>query len=272
MEPTAMACLGLWSCRGESQSEAEARAVRRGAEWLLAIQGVNGSLGVAPALPTPGWTTAYAILLWNALELHAPARRRAAAWLLEQKGQAVAVDAVDLGTIVGHDPTLVGWPWVEGTHSWIEPTAMAMLALDREGYGEHPRVAEGMRVVLNRALAQGGWNCGNTSVFGRQLRPHPGPTGLALLALAVCARGDRPRSVDRAIAYLRRTLPEVRAPISLGWGLLGLRAWNACPAEAADWLGESYSLHAGRRDVITGLSLLLLAHGDAPFDPGEPRS
>ena len=93
-------------------------------------------------------------------------------------------------------------------------------------------------MVLNRALAQGGWNYGNTSVFGRQLRPQPGPTGLALLALAAQASKHRPRSVDPAIAYLLRTLPDVRAPISLAWGVLGLRAWNASPAAAADWLSR----------------------------------
>ncbi|HMF38434.1 MAG TPA: hypothetical protein VKF17_17470, partial [Isosphaeraceae bacterium] len=104
------------------------------------------------------------------------------------------------------------------------------------------------------------------------LRPQPGPTGLALLALAAQASKLRPRSVDPAIAYLLRTLPDVRAPISLAWGVLGLRAWNASPAAAADWLSESYSLYTGRRDVTTGLSLLLLAHGDDPFVSREPRS
>ena len=108
-----------------------------------------------------------------------------------------------------------------------------------------------------------------------RLRPaastQPGPTGLALLALAAHASEHRPRSVDPAIAYLLRTLPDVRAPISLAWGVLGLRAWNASPAAAADWLSESYSLHSGRRDVTTGLSLLLLAHGDDPFVSREPR-
>ena len=272
VEPTALACLGLWSCRSHSPLEIRRGAIQRGADWLQTLQKADGSLGIASALPSPCWATPHAILLWNALEVHVPARRRAAAWLLEQKGSPVAVDAAFIGSVVGHDTTLIGWPWIEGTHSWIEPTAMAILALDREGLGYHPRVAEGIRVVLNRALAQGGWNYGNTSVFGRQLRPQPGPTGLALLALAAQASKHRPRSVDPAIAYLLRTLPDVRAPISLAWGVLGLRAWNASPVAAADWLSESYSLHTGRPDVTAGLSLLLLAHGDDPLVAREPRS
>jgi len=271
VEPTALACLGLWSCRSHSPPEARPEAIRRGADWLQSLQKPDGSVGISPPLPTPCWATPHVILLWNALDVHAAARQRAAAWLLQQKGNPIAIDAAHI-SVVGHDTTLVGWPWIDGTHSWLEPTAMAILALDREGLAYHPRVTEGIRLVLNRALAQGGWNYGNTSVFGRQLRPQPGPTGLALLALAAQASKHRPRSVDLAIAYLLRTLPDVRAPISLAWGVLGLRAWNATPAAAANWLSESYAQYTGRPDVAAGLSLLLLACGDDPFVSRESRS
>jgi hypothetical protein len=271
-EPTALACLGLWSCRNKSLLDSRTDALQRGADWLQSLQNADGSLGVGPSRPSPCWATPHAILTWNALEMHALARRWAALWLLEQKGARVFVEPAYQGNVVGHDATLIGWPWTEGTHSWIEPTAIAILALNREGFRDHPRVAEGIRVILDRALSQGGWNYGNTSVFGRQLRPHPGPSGLALLALATHLGTSRPRSVDSAIEYLLRTLPDVRAPISLAWGVLGLRAWKAAPASAADWLSESYALHTGRRDFTMGLSLLLLAQGDDPFNSREPSS
>ena len=29
---------------------------------------------------------------------------------------------------IAHDTTLRGWPWAEGTHAWIEPTAMHLIA------------------------------------------------------------------------------------------------------------------------------------------------
>jgi len=272
VEPTALACLALWSCRSQAPEEARPEAIQRGADWLQTLQKPDGSLGIAASLPNPCWATPHAILLWNALGEYAAARRRAAAWLLQQKGNPIALEGANIGSVVGHDMTLVGWPWIEGTHSWLEPTAMAILALDREGLAYHPRVTEGIRVVLDRALPAGGWNYGNTSVFGRQLRPQPGPTGLALLALAAQPSQHRPRSVDPAIAYLLRTLPEIRAPISLAWGVLGLRAWNATPAAAADWLSASYAQYTGRPDMTTGLGLLLLAQGDDPFNSREPRS
>ena len=260
-EPTALACLGLWSCRSHSPPEARREAIQRGADWLQTLQKADGSLGIAPSLPSPCWATPHAILLWNALEVHAPARRRAAAWLLEQKGNPSQSTR----------PTSAAWSgttrrWWAGPGSRA-PTPGSSRRPWRswrwtgKAWGTIPASPREFVWSSNRALAQGGWNYGNTSVFGRQLRPQPGPTGLALLALAAHASEHRPRSVDPAIAYLLRTLPDVRAPISLAWGVLGLRAWNASPAAAADWLAESYSLHAGRRDVTTGLSLLLLAHG-----------
>ena len=112
--------------------------------------------------------------------------------------------------MIGHDPNLVGWPWVEATHSWLEPTALAILALCRGGLAEHPRVKAGVDLILDRALEAGGWNYGNKAVFGTELRPQPGPTGLALLALA--AVGTRREAVSRGLTYLREAARDLRAP------------------------------------------------------------
>ncbi len=85
-------------------------------------------------------------------------------------------------------------------------------------------------------------------------------TGLALVALA--HTGPRSETIDRAIEYLRATLPGVRAAESLGWGLLGLRAWGEPAAGSDRWLAESYARVAGRPDAAPRLALLLLAAGD----------
>jgi hypothetical protein len=207
------------------------------------------------------------MLVWNAIDVQSEGRRRAAAWLLENKGSPLEADQVPLPTIVGDNQSLLGWSWTAGTHSWLEPTAMAVMALDREGLGDHPRVEEGTQMILDRALSQGGWNYGNKSVFRQALRPQPAPTGLALLALAANGGTVRPRAVDPALHYLQRVLPDIRAPISLAWGVLGLRAWSACPELADTWLSHSFALHSARRDMTAGLALLALAGGEASFLP-----
>jgi hypothetical protein len=263
VEPTALACLGLLATPPDSRTGADVAAAQAGADWLAAIQRPDGSLGLSEKEPAPGWTTPYGLLLWRALGVHETACQRAAGWLLREEGKAFS-RSIDPDRIVGHDTTLVGWPWVAETHSWIEPTVLAILALRREGYKEHPRVLEGIHLIRDRALPGGGWNYGNTSAFGHTLRPQPGPTGLALLALA--HRKGRQAMIERAIAYLNATLPGVRAPASLGWGLLGLRAWNASPAEANRWLSESFARATARPDAAPRLAHLLLAAGEATLD------
>jgi hypothetical protein len=265
VEATALACLGLWCSSGGDASAAEESAVHHGADWLVSMQQADGSLGIAPSVLRPGWPTGYALLLWGLLGCHELARVRAVAWLLAEKGQPISNEDPRAASIVGHDPTMIGWPWIEGTHSWVEPTALAILALSRQGLGDHPRVVEGGRLLCDRSLEHGGWNYGNRAVFGRELRPQPGPTGLALVALSSHTATNRPRAVDTAIAFLRATLPGIHAPISLGWGLLGLRAWDSCPQEAEGWLARSFALHQSRRDLAVGLGLLLIAQHPGPF-------
>jgi hypothetical protein len=271
VEATALASLGLHACWDGQPPDPERTAVDRVAAWLETIQQPDGSLGVSLSLPSPGWATPYAILLWQALGGRSSARKRAADWLLAQRGESVATDQTSKSRILGHDSNLTGWPWIAGTHSWIEPTALSILALAGEGQAEHPRVAEGVVLLRDRALSHGGWNYGNTTVFGRELRPQPGPTGLALVALSHVPVPDRPPCVDRALAYLQRAIGDVRAPCWLGWGMLGLRAWNDCPQEAGAWLAESWSLHQSARDATVGLALLLLATGTPVLGPKEPR-
>jgi len=258
VEPTSLACLGLLATAGDEPTEGLVATSRDAANWMVAIQQADGSLPVSPNLKTPGWSTPYALLLWSRLTGYEPARLSAQAWLLRDNDGARSVRENN-DKILGHDPAIHGWPWVDGTHPWIEPTAMAILALCRERRGDHPRVAEGIRLILDRALDRGGWNCGNKKVFGRELRPLPGPTGTALLALA--AHGDRSPAVSRALDYLLDTLPSVRAPVSLGWGVLALRAYHACPVQADLWLAEAFETCSRRTDSTMSLALLLLAAG-----------
>jgi hypothetical protein len=259
VEPTVLACLGLLADCDPAGEGTEPEAIAaRCAAWLAQFQRSDGAIGLSPAQSEPGWTTPLALLLWQAVAGHQSERRRAVGWLLQQQGQRIS-PADDPDHIVGHDTMLAGWPWVAGTHSWLEPTAMALLALGRAGLAAHPRVVEGYRLINDRAIISGGWNYGNKAAFGHPLRPQPAPTGLALLALA---RGrERTPVVAQAIAYLQATLPAVRASASLGWGLLGLRAWSDAPRQAEGWLIEAYNRATGRPDAAPKLSLLLLAGG-----------
>jgi hypothetical protein len=166
--------------------------------------------------------------------------------------------------VVGHDTSLVGWSWVAGTHSWIEPTALAVMALRRSNLGTHPRVSAAVHLIRDRAIAGGGWNYGNNRLFGTDLRPQPGPTGMALLALAPCA--DRGDFVEHAIRYLQRALPDLRAPQSLCWGALGLRAWAACNGTVERWAEAAIERIERRRDVPVRVAYSVLAASKASLE------
>jgi len=259
-EPTALAGLALLATGGDGPDRGEAASAA--GRWLGSIRRGDGSVGVTSALPEPGWATPMALLLWAALGGFEAERSAATRWLLATRGKPMAREA---GGPLGHDTTLIGWPWVAETHSWVEPTAMSLIALAREGRAGHARSLDGVRVLRDRAIAGGGWNLGNPVVFGTTLRPLPGPTGLALLALASVEPGLSP-SVGPALAYLRSALETTLAPVSMGWGLLGLRAWGESPAWATDRLALAFGRLAPHGPTAVDLAMLLLASSPRSLD------
>jgi hypothetical protein len=91
---------------------------------------------------------------------------------------------------VRFDPTKYGWPWVPDTVSWVVPTSMALITLERarrqglvRGSEFMERLHLGAEMLLDRACPEGGWNAGNGVVYGVPLRPHIDATALALAAL-----------------------------------------------------------------------------------------
>jgi hypothetical protein len=196
-------------------------------------------------------------LVWSAAGAASSAQNKAVEWLLTSRGNTWTPEVAEP---FGHDPRIAGWPWVEGTHSWLEPTAMAVLALSRAGRKEHERTRDGRRLIRDRVIRSGGWNYGNSTVFGADLRPHPAPTGLALLALAEADEADSP-IIAQSCAYLERILPTTRAPQSLCFGILALTAWGRRPGAADDWLVAAHDGAARRSNSIAELAYLLLAAG-----------
>jgi hypothetical protein len=257
-EPTALAGLALLALDTKSNDACD--AARSAASWLAARRHHDGRVDVVSTQTGAAWTTAHAVMLWSALGDYSADRAAGVAWLLEEKGLGIPHQSNDP---VGHDTTIIGWPWVGGTHSWVEPTSMALLALSREGCESHPRAREGARLLRDRAIPTGGWNYGNKLVYGTALRPHPGPTGLALLALSHLQGVDA--TILASLEYLKAALAQTRAAMSLGWGILGLRAWHSASDAVPRWLSEAPA-HSRLHDSSVGLSLLLLASAERSLE------
>jgi hypothetical protein len=91
---------------------------------------------------------------------------------------------------VRFDPAKYGWAWVPDTVSWVVPTSMALITLERarkqgliHGRELQNRLRLGVEMLLDRACPEGGWNAGNAVVYGVPLRPHVDATAIALAAL-----------------------------------------------------------------------------------------
>jgi len=254
-EPTALTALALLAHGRRS-------AALPATDWLAGQQDQAGRVGTLGLEGGPGWPTSLALWAWLAATDAPPGYRgvvlRAIAWILAERGESWP-----RSPILGHDTTLVGWSWAEGTHSWVEPTALHVVALQAAGQGHHPRVREAVRLLLDRQLPAGGWNYGNTMVMGNMLRPHVQPTGVALLALAgeSAARGR----IENALRYLEQNVNATTTTTSLGWALLGLAAHGRSPPAAATWLERAFRRTMERDRSPYKCALLALAAQGAPL-------
>ncbi len=227
---------------------------------LVLEQGQDGRVRISPHYPECYWPTALAILAWQGSPSNQAAQSLAIRFLLNTTGIHFAKKSESPS---GHDTALKGWPWIENTHSWVEPTATCVMALRMAGYGEHNRVHEAVRMLLDRQLPHGGWNAGNTIVFGHELHPMAEGTGSALASLAgVVAEGQVVRSLD----YLQGEVDRLRTPISLGWSLIGLAAWGRWPATGPALVERCLS-NQSRYGSYDTSSLCLLALGGFAGDP-----
>jgi uncharacterized protein (DUF362 family) len=161
------------------------------------------------------WPTAMVLFTRGLLNHPAAELQPIANTLLGIEGKVVRMDTSDAGDI---DAGLLGWPWAEDTFSWVEPTAWACLALRAVGLGKHPRVQEGLRLLLDRAFDHGGANYGSRVILGKQTEPIPGSTCVLLLAL----QGVESPRIDAAKGYLRVVANQTQDLETLAWIKLAL--------------------------------------------------
>ena len=125
---------------------------------------------------------------------------------------------------IRQDNSLQAWPWVEGTFSWVEPTALALLLLKKcrtalpAAAGE--RIAVGERMLIDRVCNGGGWNYGGSNVFGQDLFPYVPTTAWGVMALQ-----DRPleNAVVQSLSRLRREASSEPTAQALALAAMALR-------------------------------------------------
>jgi hypothetical protein len=231
VETTSAVALSL----AESPQATEAH--HRALEWLRSAQHSDGGWGMSAGDAESGWPTAWALL---ALARRTPADdavKRGIAWLLAVKTLQLEGDGLqrEMRENFAIDPNLDGWPWLPGEASWVEPTALAMLALAAIPPTQAllDRLTEGVRYLEDRRCLGGGWNFGNPVMLGGRLPARAHPTAWALLALNQAAPAAI-RSDD--IASLRAEAHRDGGALALAWSLLALRILGQDDPEIAERL------------------------------------
>lgn len=243
-----------WSIIALAANDIDSQIINSGRQRLAKEQKKDGRLSITADHSEAFWPTTLAALAWHGDPVYKEMQSRAIDFLIHASGTHWPRQA---GSPVSHDTSIPGWPWVNATHSWVEPTALALLALSISGNENLPRSRQAAMLLLDRQLPGGGWNYGNTRVFGQELRPMPASTGVALQALAGRAA---PTEVEQSLSYLESIIDHTRTPFSLAWGLLGLSAWGRRPRHAQELIAASLD----RQERLGGyptthLGLLLLA-------------
>lgn len=189
LEPS---CLGLLALSLDPARHAA--AIDKTQAYIERNASADGSyrplLGRAEAI----WPTA--LVLFTKTVLGQSAIDLTTRYLLDLRGRVP--DQPEAGELHDIDLRLIGWPWAEQNFSWVEPTAWACLALRAAGQGKHPRVREGVQMLIDRAMDDGGINYGNRRVLGKMTEPIPGPTALMLVAL----EGEKHPRVEAAVRYM----------------------------------------------------------------------
>jgi hypothetical protein len=232
---------GGWSFTGSQQTSIEATCLSAlGLAWheeastalairyLVDSQRADGGWPAFAGDQEACWTTSLALCTLTAVNDASDARERALNWLLSQRGKEGhwfwrwKFKTVDRN--VRFNPDKYGWPWCPGAGSWVIPTAFSVVAIKQfsvcsRSDESEKRIQLGVEMLADRACVSGGWNSGNSVVYGVPLPPHVEATAVALLALQ-----DEPRSkiVHASVNWLESRAVEIDAVSSLSWCILTL--------------------------------------------------
>src|SRR5579862_2696683 len=220
LEATSLASLCLLA-------ERPSEALRLG-KLLSGVQLADGSWPSFVGDRESSWTTALAVCALNSVNDPSKARERGQSWLLKTKGREGhwfwrwKFKTVDRN--VRFDPDKYGWPWISGSASWVIPTAFSVIAIkqftvcNRSEHSEK-RIRLGVNMLLDRACVGGGWNSGNSIVYGAPLPAHVDATAIALLALQ---DEERTPVIRVSLGRLIQRSANIGAAESLAWCILSL--------------------------------------------------
>jgi len=264
------------TCLAELALAPERRANSSAAiRFLLKAQLSDGGWPAFLGDSEGSWTTALALCTLNSTGDFTAAREKAFRWLYAERGREGhwfwrwKFKTFDRN--VRFDPDKYGWPWVTGSASWVIPTAFSIIAIEQftvcnRSEESERRIHLGVEMLLDRACVDGGWNSGNSVVYGVPLRPHVEATAIALLALQDERRSEL---IQRSLTWLNKEAASVDSVSSLAWCILSLFVYQEPVEELknrlATIMGDGRDI---RNNATLATALLALRCGEMihPFE------
>jgi len=174
------------------------------------------------------WTTSLALSTLISLNEVSNARDRALDWLLRERGKEShwfwrwKFKFADRE--VRFNPDKYGWPCIPGAASWVIPTAFSLVAIKQQTVcnrfeRSERRIRLGVDMLLDRVCIGGGWNSGNSVVYGVPLPAHVEATSIALLALQ---DEKRVPAIEASLGWLKQRSASIESVESLAWCILSL--------------------------------------------------
>ncbi len=233
VEPTAVVLLAL---RDEPSAK---ESFKRGMTWLLSCQHQDGGWGINENDTESGWQTAWALIIMKATSQNPDAIARAESWLSTVPTYLVSQQEIQKPEVPQHDEIgALSWPWLPDQAGWIEPTALAILALG--GMADTPLLSARINSALGYfryyRTASGGWNVGNAGPLDTNILPRAFPTALVLMAMASVSQEDI-QAID--LKGLQQDLLRDPGMLAQGAGLLALRVLGNNAESAKTYLSEN---------------------------------
>jgi len=196
-------------------------------EWLINAQNNDGGWGINQWDNKSGWQTAWALTALKSSSANSEITMKAVNWLLNFGFKSLEENETNdiIRKNFNIDTNLYGWPWQSGEASWIEPTALSLLALSSIELVSQDlkRIQEAIQYLDDRRCRGGGWNFGNPVMFNTDLPPRTHHTSLCILALSLVA----PNTIQGGdISTLKELLIDEGRPLGNALGILALRAVN----------------------------------------------
>src|SRR5215467_2963763 len=265
-ESTAFAAMALESLQ---RTELHAK-VAAGLDWLSRHQDSDGSWRLNDVTPSGSWSTATAILCMSTFPAWRDRALRGARWALTQEGSSLGWLGSLVTWFMGQKDVnkinmdLKGWPWASGSFSWVEPTSYFLIGLKRlrfalSGTNVDDRIGQGELMIYDRVCEEGGWNYGNSKVYGEALWPYPDITALALIALQDNKQTEANR---KSLRMLEKALNDTRSGLALSWSIICFQLYGLEVTRLGSMLAESFEKTAFLGETKS-LALALLASAES---------